>query len=621
MKTLVINLKDRSDRLTLFKTENSQLEFEVAPAVDGTKVNYAKLLEQGFDVNHDWIDPIEKTPLTKGEVGCFLSHWSIWQKCIERNEKVFVLEDDARITENFNLNEIDALSDTYDFLYVGWKEMAKSSIPIDDQLVSPVYPYWGLAYVITPKAARILVNDVAKKNIIPVDEYLPKMMPQLKVAGYSENRVNPVSREVLGSNILAKSRYDYFLDFNVHFCTVATDEKKGNKLKQSANYYDWKVHNLGKGVKWEGGDMKTQGGGHKINLVKEYLKDKRDSDVFVFLDGYDTFLSDNLDEILYRFKEWGEKAIFSSERFCFPDEGLAPALKALNANQDTPYQYLNSGMYIGRIGRLKELFAEELQNYDDDQLYVQKQYLKNPKGIDLDVEHYIWMTHETQTEKRGRQLYNPITRCFGCAYHGNGGRFEKEKCKSLYESFYGKDSAFSYIPTRKYEVLSDDMLLIDFMSVDMCQNMISLAEDRQFQIMEGDKVPAQELRLKEIGLWKQLEEHWNSIVYEIVYEFWNPCHMYGLRDAFIIKYEMDKQRSLRLHNDASLVTGSIKLNDDYEGGILEFPRQGVSNKDVPVGKCILFPGQVTHGHTSTELQSGTKYSLTIWSSRYDNDEN
>ena len=97
--------------------------------------------------------------------------------------------------------------------------------------------------------------------------------------------------------------------------------------------------------------------------------------------------------------------------------------------------------------------------------------------------------------------------------------------------------------------------------------------------------------------------------------------MYGLRDAFIIKYEMDKQRELRVHNDASLITGSVKLNDDYTGGILEFPRQGINNSDVPVGKCILFPSQVTHGHTSTKLESGTKYSLTIWSSRYKGDIN
>ena len=620
MKTLVINLKDRIDRLTDFKRANPKLKYEVTSAVDGTKVDYLKLLDLDFDVNHDWIDPILNTPLTKGEVGCFLSHWRIWEKCIARNQNVLVLEDDARITENFDLEEIGNLLNTYDFLYLGWKEMDKS-IPIDDKLVQPVYPYWTLAYAITPTAAKKLVDKVARKNIIPVDEYLPQKIKEFKVAGYSENVVNPVSRDKLGSDVLAKSRYDYFLDFKVHLCTVATDVAKGYKLKHSTDYHNWYLNNLGEGVIWEGGDMVGQGGGHKINLVKQYMENLDDSDVLIFLDGYDTFLSDNVDEILCRFKEWGAKAIFSSERICWPDELIAPKLKELNNNQDTPYQYLNSGMYIGRVGRLKELFAEPLANSDDDQLYVQNQYLKSPNGIDVDVEQYIWMTHSNEVQIVGRQLYNPITGCYGCAYHGNGGAKEKERCQNLYGSFYGDTGSFTYIPTKKYDKLSDDILLIDFMSEDMCQKMISLAEDHQFQIMEGDKVPAQELRLKQIGLWNQLRDHWNSIVYEIVYDYWNPCHMYGLRDAFIIKYEMDKQRSLRLHNDASLVTGSIKLNDDYEGGILEFPRQGITNKDIPIGKCILFPGQVTHGHTSTELLSGIKYSLTIWSSRFENDEN
>ena len=100
-------------------------------------------------------------------------------------------------------------------------------------------------------------------------------------------------------------------------------------------------------------------------------------------------------------------------------------------------------------------------------------------------------------------------------------------------------------------------------------------------------------------------------------EYWHPCHMWGLRDAFIIKYEMDKQRELRVHNDASLVTGSVKLNDDYTGGLLEFPRQKFTTKMYQLASVYYFPGQVTHGHTSTLLESGTKYSLTIWSSRYE----
>ena len=619
MKTVVINLKDREDRLKLFRSCNPKIDFEVVPAVDGKQVSYIKILELGFDVNHDWIDPLLNTPLTKGEVGCFLSHWRIWEKCIARNEKVLVLEDDARLTDDFNFEEIDQLSDTYDFLYLGWKEM-EESLPLSGKLVQPVYPYWTLGYVITPNAAKILVNEVARKNIIPVDEYLPKKMPELKVAGYSENVVNPVSRYELTSDVLGKDRYDYFIDFKTHLCTVSTDPAKGHKLQQSANHHDWYLNNLGNGVIWEGGTMEGQGGGHKINLVKEYIKNLDDSEVIVFLDGYDTFLSDSIDEILYRYKEWNQEIVFSSERICWPDELIAPELKALNTNQNTPFQYLNSGMYIGKVGRLKELFAEDIKNDEDDQLYCQKQYLKNPKGIVMDVEQYIWMTSDFDVIYKEGQLYNPTSQCYGCAYHGNGGEKEKEYCETLYSQMYAK-SNFYYIPTRKYEILSDDMLLIDFMSEDMCENMISLAEKRTFNIMDGDVVPSQDLRLKQINEWEKLKRHWNESVYEVVYDYWTPCHMYGLRDAFIIKYEMDKQRSLRLHQDASLVTGSVKQNDDYEGGILEFPRQGITNQDIPIGKCILFPGQVTHPHTSTELLSGIKYSLTIWSSRFENDEN
>ena len=615
MKTVVINLPDRKDRIQSFNANNPNLEYELFTAVEGYKIDYAKLQSQGFDTDHNWIDPLLNTPLTKGEVGCFLSHWHIWCKCIEKNESILVLEDDAIITDKFDVEEISQLP--YDFVYLGWKEMEESE-EIDGKMVKPVYPYWTLAYLIRPDAARVLVNDVIKCNIIPVDEYLPTMMDKLNVAGYKQNVVEPVSRQDGGSDVLAKSRYDYFLDFNTYAVTVATDKTKALKLYESAKAKDSTIINLGKNITWEGGVMEAgKGGGHKINLVKEFIQDKKDSDVLVFFDGYDTFLSESIEEITYRFMEFSERAIFSSERFCWPDESLASDLKAKNNTQETPYQYLNSGTYVARIGELKKIFAPHIDNDGDDQLYVQKQHLTNQYSIACDVEGYIFTCYEPQIEVRNGQLFNPITGCYTCAYHGNGGERQKEWMGKVYHHYYG----FNYIPTKKYDILSDDIILIDFMSQDMCENMISLAEEKQFKIMEGDKVPSQDLRLKEFGQWEKLKDHWNKIVYEIVWDYWHPCHMWGLRDAFIIKYEMDKQRELRVHNDASLVTGSVKLNDDYEGGILEFPRQGITNKDIPVGKCILFPGQVTHGHLSTKLLSGTKYSLTIWSSRYEGDIN
>ena len=236
----------------------------------------------------------------------------------------------------------------------------EESIPIDDKYVKPVYPYWGLAYVITPESAKILTKG--KPKIIPVDEYLPQMIEKLNVVAYKENVIVPRDRKDGGSNINPTSRYDYFVDFDTHVCTVATDESKASKLIHSAKQFDVKLNNLGKGVEWEGGTMEGQGGGHKINLVKEFIKDKADHDVILFLDGYDTFLTDYTDEIISRYIEFSHNIVFSSERFCWPDERHGSELKALNTDQSTPYQYLNSGMYIGRVDELKKLFAEPIEN-------------------------------------------------------------------------------------------------------------------------------------------------------------------------------------------------------------------------------------------------------------------
>ena len=620
MKTFVINLASRKDRIQKFEENNADyISYDVLRAVDGYQVSYDELNRMGFDVNHKWIDPILQTPLTKGEVGCFLSHWKAWKQCIKANEPCLILEDDAIITDKFSYDDLYKLRrEGYNFVYLGWKEMEKS-IPINEKYVKPVYPYWGLAYMITPESAKILTQGHIIRNIIPVDEYLPQKIEELDVVAYKENVIVPRSREDGGSNIHPSSRYDYFVDFHTHVCTVATDEAKAEKLLTSAKKHQVNLINLGKDVRWEGGTMEGQGGGHKINLVKKYLSDKKDSDVFLFLDGYDTFLTDRIDEIISRYIEFSHSIIFSSERFCWPDERHGSELKALNTDQSTPYQYLNSGMYIGRVGELKKLFNAPIENYEDDQLYVQKQYLKGECDIVCDVEGYMFSTHEPKISKNNGQLFNPVTNCYTCAYHGNGGDDAKIILDNIYQRFFG-NPVISYTQTKSYDILSDDMILIDFMSEDMCQKMISLSEKHTFKSLSYDKVKGQELRLKEFGLWYELEEHWNTYIYPIVYEFWTPCHMWGMRDAFLIKYEMEKQRDLPLHNDASLVTGSVKLNDNYEGGVLEFPRQKLSNKDIPIGKCILFPGQVTHGHLSTPITKGTKYSLTIWSQRYSGDD-
>ena len=75
---------------------------------------------------------------------------------------------------------------------------------------------------------------------------------------------------------------------------------------------------------------------------------------------------------------------------------------------------------------------------------------------------------------------------------------------------------------------------------------------------------------------------------------------------------MESQKSLHLHHDESHISGSVKLNEAYEGGVLKFPRQDFTNEELKVGQLLCWPSKITHPHLSTELRSGTKYSLTIW---------
>ena len=628
IKTYVISLDSRQDRKDLFEETNAGKlsSYQFVTGVDGRKTPYNFLRRLGYDTQCDWIDPILNSTLSKGEIGCFLSHYKLWKQCIKTNTSFFIMEDDAIIKDRLPYNEIqDLIHKGYNFVYLGWKEMDENgSIPIDDKFVVPKYPYWGLSYLITPQSANILVNDVIEKNIIPVDEYLPLKMKELNPIAYKENIVIPWDRNKGGSDIHPTERYDYYVDFDVHSITVGSDPDKCDKLFKSGSSNGFNFVNLGEGVEWTGGTMEGPGGGQKINLLKEYLEKLPDRDVVIFCDGYDVFTADHVDEVICRYLSMHHKVVFAAERYCWPDQDLSDKLIQRNRelnSYETPYEYLNSGLFIGKVSELKKILSKDIKNTDDDQLFYQKQYISGEYDFVLDQEAYILQCHEPEVYKEKGQLYNPLTRCFNCIYHGNGGKEEKKTFDNLYNVFFNQVAPIVYIPTfNKYEIINRDMLLIDYMTPYMCDSLIEIADKNgQWGSLSYDKFPAKEIRMKALGLWEEMEKYWEESIYPVVEDFWNPSIMYGIRDAFVMRYSLDTQTNLNLHCDASLVTGSVKLNDDYEGADLVFPRQRFSNKDIPVGKCILFPGQLTHGHECQQLISGVKYSLTIWSSRYTGD--
>ena len=614
MKKFVINLEKRSDRKKVFETKNAFLtDYAFVQAFDSSDLTLGDLKKKGFNTNRLWRDPYKNRKMTKGEIGCFISHYLLWQHCISINEPIIIFEDDAIVSrENWDEGYYANLMTKYDMLYLGHKDIEPDKAQkIDESLFKPGYAYNMHAYVISPIGAKKLISTNIHKQIIPVDDFTAIISNQINVAALTQEVAIQHSREELGTNVEPVAESDYFVDFKVHPLTVGTDRKRCIPVNDSAARHGIYPKNLGTNVDWYN-DMSGPSGGIKVNLLKEYIKNLPDHDVVLFTDAYDVFYADDLDTITGRYIGFNTKVLFAAEADIWPEPELAKDFP----ESETKYRYLNSGVFMAQIGELKKILARGIPNDGDDQLYYQQEFLSKQYDWKLDYEGYIFTCHEPRASKNGTQLFNPETNTFSCIYHGNGGDEAKRKFDSLYRMFFPKFPTL-YMPTYdKFDVLDRDMLVVDFMTQSQCEDLINIADKHgNWESLSYDKFPAQEIRMKELGLWEELEKHWQKHLYPLIERYWRPIEMYGLRDAFVMRYALDTQVNLANHHDASLVTGSVKLNDDYEGAELVYHRQGISNKDIPVGRCILFPGQVTHGHECLDLKSGVKYSLTMWSKR------
>jgi GR25 family glycosyltransferase involved in LPS biosynthesis len=619
MKKIIINLKRRTDRKESFLNNNPKLkDFDFLEAFDSKNITHHQLLNLGFGTHPFWKDPHHNRKITSGEVGCAISHMKAWKLCAESDSPLVIFEDDAVIVDKlFNESEIENLiGDGYNIIYLSHiEQIPDESKNVGEKYVKPKYPYNLHSYVVTPEAARILLSMNFDRMIIPADDFVARVLDKLNPIAYKEDVAVQLSRDESISDVEYSCEEDFFIDFNIHPLTVGTDRKKCIPLNDSGARMGIYPKNLGSGDIWQN-DMSSPAGGRKINLLKEYIADLPDNDVVLFTDAYDVFYADDLDTITRRFLGFNSRILFSAEQYIWPDKSLADKFP----ESETKYRYLNSGTFIAEVGELKKVLDEDISDDEDDQLYYQKKFLSGEFDIKLDYEGYIFITHEEEVRKEGFQLYNPATNTMGCVYHGNGGNTAKIKFKELYKDFFPKLPTL-YLPVyNNVDVIDRDMLVVNFMAQSQCEDLISIADRHGgWENLEGDKFPALEIRMSELGLFDEIKTHWEKELYPVIEKYWYPIEMYGLRDAFVMRYSIDTQTSLTNHHDASHVTGSVKLNDDYVGAELKFSRQNISNKDIPVGRAILFPGMVTHGHECTELESGVKYSLTMWTKRHPDD--
>ena len=170
-----------------------------------------------------------------------------------------------------------------------------------------------------------------------------------------------------------------------------------------------------------------------------------------------------------------------------------------------------------------------------------------------------------------------------------------------------------------------DIIITPFYTEGFCDQLVKLAKfyDDKFSpyIVYGkDKThgattdsPWDTLFMSRLShlLFEEFCNHYMKHLCPILEKHFHPTTIRGWFSPMIIKYSQ-KGQEVTLHNDTSELTFNLKLNTNYEGSVLEFPRQNWNNKKVPRGWCYIWPSRVTHPHVATPLKKGTKYTLSSW---------
>lgn len=190
-KTYIINLSRRNDKrkhmvneLTKLKGAGTELNHVFFDAIDG---NDKEVTSQYKFHIPNWFDLNSGKAMTNGEVGCALSHYSVWKDIVasvennnlSQNCNVLILEDDVIFLDNFMekmqlyINEIDL---KYDMIYVHRKPLnIENEIQLTQHINIIKKSYWTCGYILTYGGAKKLINSNYLDNLIPVDEFLPIM--------------------------------------------------------------------------------------------------------------------------------------------------------------------------------------------------------------------------------------------------------------------------------------------------------------------------------------------------------------------------------------------------------------------------------------------------------------
>ncbi len=119
-------------------------------------------------------------PLSPGEIGCFASHYLLWQRCVAVQEPMIILEDDVQVSPGFRdaVALVDKLIETHRFIRLaGYYDRAFRAIEDVGEGRRLVRFLRGPAgtqcYCVSPQGAAIFL-EAATSWAEPVDQFIDR---------------------------------------------------------------------------------------------------------------------------------------------------------------------------------------------------------------------------------------------------------------------------------------------------------------------------------------------------------------------------------------------------------------------------------------------------------------
>lgn len=200
-KAFVINLDRNKDRYTTFMSKLKNTDFanfsniERYSAIDGKEIDVEPHLTAGAIKE---LREVERAgyrtrhyQLTRGAVGCFLSHLNLAKRLVDDTTTDFYLifEDDVDFYPNAKYlieRAIEKAPHDWDMISIGYIRLVEQEQHANGAFVKP-HAFWGMqCYLLNKKGARILIDEVEKNKIDgQIDSYLSVMAQQGKINIYA----------------------------------------------------------------------------------------------------------------------------------------------------------------------------------------------------------------------------------------------------------------------------------------------------------------------------------------------------------------------------------------------------------------------------------------------------